>query len=130
LLQLCITVVNTLRSYTKQPNTTHFKQQLRILLLCTLLQVRITAVNKVRNYISYAMSLLEEKGHSSVVLKGMGKAINKTVVVGECMLPGSKKKKRGCRLCSSGYAATDTSSEKELHMPGQPFLPPRWGQWS
>jgi DNA-binding protein len=46
-------------------------------------QVRITAVNKVRNYISYAMSLLEEKGHSSVVLKGMGKAINKTVVVGE-----------------------------------------------
>jgi DNA-binding protein len=48
------------------------------------LQVRITAVNKVRNYISYAMALLEEKGHSSVVLKGMGKAINKTVVVGEC----------------------------------------------
>jgi DNA-binding protein len=47
------------------------------------LQVRITAVNKVRNYISYAMALLEEKGHSSVVLKGMGKAINKTVVVGE-----------------------------------------------
>lgn len=46
-------------------------------------QVRITAVNKVRNYISYAMALLEEKGHSSVVLKGMGKAINKTVVVGE-----------------------------------------------
>jgi hypothetical protein len=50
------------------------------------LQVRITAVNKVRNYISYAMSLLEEKGHSSVVLKGMGKAINKTVVVGEAGL--------------------------------------------
>jgi DNA-binding protein len=44
--------------------------------------VRITAINKVRNYISYAMSLLEEKGHSSVVLKAMGKAINKTVVVG------------------------------------------------
>lgn len=48
-------------------------------------EVRITAVNKVRNYISYAMALLEEKGHSSVVLKGMGKAINKTVVVAEIL---------------------------------------------
>lgn len=51
--------------------------------LLPFLQVRLTAVNKVRNYISYAMALLEEKGHSSVVLKAMGKAINKTVVVGE-----------------------------------------------
>lgn len=47
-------------------------------------QVRITSVNKVRNYISYAVALLEEKGHSSVVLKAMGQAINKAVVVGEC----------------------------------------------
>lgn len=46
-------------------------------------QVRITSVNKVRNYISYAVALLEEKGHSSVVLKAMGQAINKAVVVGE-----------------------------------------------
>mgnify|MGYP001806739908 CR=1 FL=1 len=46
------------------------------------LQVRITSVNKVRNYISYAVALLEEKGHSSVVLKAMGQAINKAVVVG------------------------------------------------
>ena len=46
-------------------------------------QVRITSVNKVRNYISYAVALLEEKGHSSVVLKAMGQAINKAVVVGK-----------------------------------------------
>jgi DNA-binding protein len=45
-------------------------------------QVRITSVNKVRNYISYAVALLEEKGHTSVVLKAMGSAINKAVVVG------------------------------------------------
>lgn len=45
-------------------------------------QVRITSVNKVRNYISYAVALLEEKGHSSVILKAMGQAINKAVVVG------------------------------------------------
>lgn len=47
------------------------------------MQVRITSVNKVRNYISYAVALLDEKGHSSVVLKAMGQAINKAVVVGE-----------------------------------------------
>lgn len=47
------------------------------------MQVRITSVNKVRNYISYAVALLEEKGHSSVILKAMGQAINKAVVVGE-----------------------------------------------
>lgn len=46
-------------------------------------QVRITSVNKVRNYISYAVALLEEKGHSSVTLKAMGQAINKAVVIGE-----------------------------------------------
>lgn len=50
---------------------------------CGCLQVRITSVNKVRNYISYAVALLDEKGHSSVVLKAMGQAINKAVVVGE-----------------------------------------------
>jgi DNA-binding protein len=47
------------------------------------MQVRVTSTNKVRNYISYAVALLEEKGHSSVVLKAMGQAINKAVVVGE-----------------------------------------------
>jgi hypothetical protein len=46
-------------------------------------QVRIQSQNKVRNYISYAVALLEEKGHSSVILKAMGQAINKAVVVGE-----------------------------------------------
>lgn len=45
--------------------------------------MRITSVNKVRNYISYAVALLEEKGHSSVTLKAMGQAINKAVVIGE-----------------------------------------------
>lgn len=48
-------------------------------------QVRITSINKVRNYISYAAALLEEKGHTSVVLKAMGQAINKAVVVGETL---------------------------------------------
>ena len=46
------------------------------------LQVRITSQGKSRSYISYGTSLLAEKGHSSVVLKAMGKAINKTVTIG------------------------------------------------
>ena len=45
-------------------------------------QVRITAAGKTRNYISYATTLLTEKGYSSVVLKAMGNAINKTVTIG------------------------------------------------
>lgn len=47
-------------------------------------QVRITSQGKSRSYISYGTSLLTEKGHSSVVLKAMGKAINKTVTIGAC----------------------------------------------
>lgn len=46
-------------------------------------QVRIMATNKMRNYITYALTLLQEKGHTSVVLKAMGRAINKTVTIGE-----------------------------------------------
>lgn len=45
--------------------------------------MRITAAGKTRNYISYATALLTEKGHSAVVLKAMGKAINKTVTIGK-----------------------------------------------
>lgn len=46
-------------------------------------EVRITAAGKTRNYISYATNLLTEKEHTSVILKAMGKAINKTVTIGE-----------------------------------------------
>eukprot|EP00242_Pyramimonas_sp_CCMP2087_P000020 CAMPEP_0198197608 /NCGR_PEP_ID=MMETSP1445-20131203/1168_1 /TAXON_ID=36898 /ORGANISM="Pyramimonas sp., Strain CCMP2087" /LENGTH=126 /DNA_ID=CAMNT_0043866929 /DNA_START=419 /DNA_END=795 /DNA_ORIENTATION=- len=38
---------------------------------------------KMRNYISYATNLLEEKGSPQVVLKAMGRAINKTVTIAE-----------------------------------------------
>lgn len=44
--------------------------------------MRITSQGKSRSYISYGTTLLSEKGHSSVVLKAMGKAINKTVTIG------------------------------------------------
>lgn len=48
-------------------------------------EVRITAAGKTRNYISYATILFTEKGLTSIVLKAMGKAINKTVTVGRSL---------------------------------------------
>ena len=47
------------------------------------LQVRVMAARNLRGYVAYAKSLIEEKGHSSVVIRAMGRAIYKVVVIGE-----------------------------------------------
>ncbi|CAO2145718.1 unnamed protein product [Urochloa humidicola] len=46
-------------------------------------EIRITTQGRMRNYISYGMSLLEENGHEEINIKAMGRAINKTVMVVE-----------------------------------------------
>ncbi|KAH9605741.1 hypothetical protein KSS87_003497, partial [Heliosperma pusillum] len=46
-------------------------------------EIRITAQGRMRNYITYASNLLQEKGSDEVVLKAMGRAINKTVMIAE-----------------------------------------------
>ncbi|KAL7244773.1 hypothetical protein ACSBR2_000184 [Camellia fascicularis] len=46
-------------------------------------EIRITSQGRMRSYISYAMSLLQEKGSTEVVFKAMGRAINKTVTIVE-----------------------------------------------
>ncbi|XP_059459497.1 uncharacterized protein LOC132189039 [Corylus avellana] len=47
-------------------------------------EIRITSQGRMRNYITYAMSLLqEEKGSNEIVFKAMGRAINKTVTIVE-----------------------------------------------
>ncbi|XP_022725988.1 ribonuclease P protein subunit p25-like protein [Durio zibethinus] len=46
-------------------------------------ELRITAQGRMRNYISYAMTLLQEKGANEIVLKATGRAINKTVMIAE-----------------------------------------------
>ncbi|GLT85963.1 hypothetical protein SLE2022_041280 [Rubroshorea leprosula] len=46
-------------------------------------ELRITAQGRMRNYISYAISLLQEKGAHEIVLKATGRAINKTVMIAE-----------------------------------------------
>ncbi|MCO5563046.1 hypothetical protein L7F22_016682 [Adiantum nelumboides] len=46
-------------------------------------EVRITTQGLMRNYISYATTLLQEKRVSEIVLKAMGRAINKAVMLAE-----------------------------------------------
>lgn len=45
-------------------------------------QVRIIANNKMRTYVAYALGLLTEKGHDEVVLRAMGRAITRAVIIG------------------------------------------------
>ncbi|CAN1269772.1 Ribonuclease P protein subunit p25-like protein [Linum perenne] len=46
-------------------------------------EIRITSSGPVRNYISYATSLLQDKHAKEIVLKAMGQAISKTVSIAE-----------------------------------------------
>ncbi|KAB2617303.1 ribonuclease P protein subunit p25-like protein [Pyrus ussuriensis x Pyrus communis] len=46
-------------------------------------EIRITAQGRMRNYITYATTLFQEKGFNEIVLKAMGRAINKTVMIAE-----------------------------------------------
>ncbi|XP_008809441.1 ribonuclease P protein subunit p25-like protein isoform X2 [Phoenix dactylifera] len=46
-------------------------------------EIRITTQGRMRNYITYATSLIQEKGSNEIVFKAMGRAINKTVMVVE-----------------------------------------------
>uniref|UniRef100_M4CAK1 DNA/RNA-binding protein Alba-like domain-containing protein n=1 Tax=Brassica campestris TaxID=3711 RepID=M4CAK1_BRACM len=48
-------------------------------------EIRITSVGLIRNYISYAITLLHEKGAKDIVLKAMGQAISKTVTISEIL---------------------------------------------
>ncbi|KAI4389993.1 hypothetical protein MLD38_002152 [Melastoma candidum] len=46
-------------------------------------EIRITSLGRMRSYITYAMSLLQEKDTNEIVFKAMGRAINKTVTIVE-----------------------------------------------
>ncbi|CAN8312682.1 unnamed protein product [Cochlearia groenlandica] len=54
-------------------------------------EIRITSMGRARNYITYAMTLLQEKGSTEVNFKAMGRAINKSVTIAELIkrrIPG------------------------------------------
>ncbi|KAI3960626.1 hypothetical protein MKX01_003800 [Papaver californicum] len=46
-------------------------------------EIRITTQGRMRSYITYATSLLQEKGSDEIVFKAMGRAINKTIMIVE-----------------------------------------------
>ncbi|KAL3641021.1 hypothetical protein CASFOL_015989 [Castilleja foliolosa] len=46
-------------------------------------EIRITSQGRMRSYITYALTLLQEKGSDDIVFKAMGRAINKTVTIVE-----------------------------------------------
>lgn len=46
-------------------------------------EIRISNQGSMRNYITYALTLLQEKGSNQIVFKAMGKAINKAVAIVE-----------------------------------------------
>ncbi|KAL1533367.1 ribonuclease P [Salvia divinorum] len=46
-------------------------------------EIRITSQGRMRSYITYAMTLIQEKGSDDIVFKAMGRAINKTVTIVE-----------------------------------------------
>ncbi|TYI41875.1 hypothetical protein ES332_A01G056900v1 [Gossypium tomentosum] len=46
-------------------------------------EIRISNQGSMRNYISYALTLLQENGSNQIVFKAMGKAINKAVAIVE-----------------------------------------------
>ncbi|KAG2716819.1 hypothetical protein I3760_03G145300 [Carya illinoinensis] len=48
-------------------------------------EIRITTQGAIRNYISYATTLLQEKRVREIVLKAMGQAISKTVAIAEIL---------------------------------------------
>lgn len=46
-------------------------------------EIRITTAGTLGKYVGYAIALLEQKGASDIILKGMGRAISKTVTIAE-----------------------------------------------
>ncbi|KAE9617859.1 putative DNA/RNA-binding protein Alba [Lupinus albus] len=48
-------------------------------------EIRITTQGAIRNYITYATLLLQEKNAREIVLKAMGQAISKTVAIAEIL---------------------------------------------
>ncbi|KAL5216011.1 hypothetical protein ABZP36_007412 [Zizania latifolia] len=48
-------------------------------------EIRVTAQGRTRNYITYALALLEDNATDEIVIKAMGRAINKTVAIVELL---------------------------------------------
>ncbi|TXG60484.1 hypothetical protein EZV62_015057 [Acer yangbiense] len=80
-------------------------------------EIRITTQGRMRNYITYATTLFQDKGSSEIVLKAMGRAINKTVMIAELIKVGLETTRHVSMI-------TITLSKKELNTSSTGYQPP------
>uniref|UniRef100_A0A3Q7G8C8 DNA/RNA-binding protein Alba-like domain-containing protein n=1 Tax=Solanum lycopersicum TaxID=4081 RepID=A0A3Q7G8C8_SOLLC len=74
-------------------------------------EIRITSQGRMRSYITYAMTLLQEKESEEIVFKAMGRAINKTVTIVELI-----KVKSGCFSYIVSVVSTYLIADGILHI--------------
>ncbi|KAI3742025.1 hypothetical protein L1987_59704 [Smallanthus sonchifolius] len=63
-------------------------------------EIRITSQGLVRNYISYATTLLQERRGKEIVFKAMGQAISKTVAIAEIIKRNIPRLHQDTSICS------------------------------
>ncbi|CAN4090942.1 unnamed protein product [Withania somnifera] len=80
-------------------------------------EIRVTAQGLIRNYISYATTLLQEERTKEIVLKAMGQAISKTVAIAEII----KKRVPGLYQDTSISSTTITDAYEPLEEGLQPL---------
>ncbi|PHU21384.1 hypothetical protein BC332_06491 [Capsicum chinense] len=80
-------------------------------------EIRVTAQGLIRNYISYATTLLQDQRTNEVVLKAMGQAISKTVAIAEII----KKRIPGLHQDTSISSTTITDAYEPLEEGLQPL---------
>ncbi|XP_075085540.1 uncharacterized protein LOC107821405 isoform X5 [Nicotiana tabacum] len=80
-------------------------------------EIRVTAQGLIRNYISYATTLLQDQRTKEIVLKAMGQAISKTVAVAEII----KKRIPGLYQDTSISSTTITDAYEPIEEGLQPL---------
>ncbi|KAG2437455.1 hypothetical protein HXX76_006105 [Chlamydomonas incerta] len=83
-------------------------------------EIRVRSTEPPRIYVSQALSLLKDKGHRTIVIKAMGKAINKTVAIAEVV----KRRVGGLhQLTSTGSMVLTDEYEPNEEGAGQGLSP-------
>ncbi|KAK4341583.1 hypothetical protein RND71_040084 [Anisodus tanguticus] len=80
-------------------------------------EIRVSAQGLIRNYISYATTLLQDQQTKEIVLKAMGQAISKTVAIAEII----KKRVPGLHQDTSISSTTITDAYEPLEEGLQPL---------
>ncbi|PIN15422.1 hypothetical protein CDL12_11934 [Handroanthus impetiginosus] len=73
-------------------------------------EIRVTAQGLIRNYITYATSLFQDKQEKEIILKAMGQAISKAVAIAEII----KKRIHGLHQNISTSSTTITDAYEPI----------------